>query len=86
MPDSAETRRQAQPQVLRALIDERLQMQEAARLNIPVAEQEVRDAFNRIEAGNRMRAGGLEEMLHAGRRWRARSSSSSCAPTSPGTS
>ena len=66
VPDTPENRRQAQPQVLRALIDERLQMQEAARLNIPVAEQEVREAFNRIEAGNRMRAGQLEEMLRAG--------------------
>ena len=65
MPDTPETRRQAQNQVLRALIDERLQAQEAARLNVAIPEQDVRDAFTRIETNNRMRPGQLEEALRA---------------------
>ncbi len=43
-----------QPQVLRSLVDERLQMQEAARLDISVEKQEVDRAFRRLAAQNRM--------------------------------
>jgi peptidyl-prolyl cis-trans isomerase SurA len=63
MPDTPESRRQAQNQVLRALIDERLQAQEASRLNVSVSEQDVREAFTRIETNNRMKPGQLEEAL-----------------------
>src|SRR5262245_5254628 len=65
LPDTPETRRQAQNQVLRALIDERLQAQETARLNVAISESDVREAFTRIETNNRMRPGALEETLRA---------------------
>jgi peptidyl-prolyl cis-trans isomerase SurA len=65
IPDTPEARRQVRPQVLRALIDERLQSQEAARLNIAVSDQEVRAAVARIETNNRMQPGQLDEMLRA---------------------
>jgi len=42
------------PQVLRALVDERLQLQEAGRLNIEVAEADVDGALDRIAAANNM--------------------------------
>ena len=63
MQDTGENRKRITPQVLRALIDERLQMQEAKRLNVSVSKQEIADAFTRIEVQNNMPKGGLDEYL-----------------------
>src|SRR4051812_33791987 len=49
MTDDDETRRRLQPQIIRQLIDEKLQLQEANRLNAPVSEKEVDEAIGRIE-------------------------------------
>lgn len=59
LPDNAEMRRRLQPQVMRNLIDEKLQIQEANRLNVSVSESEIEDAIRRIEQANRMQPGDL---------------------------
>jgi peptidyl-prolyl cis-trans isomerase SurA len=52
-------------QVLRSMIDERLQMQEAARLGITVQPDEMADAVSRIERQNNVPAGQLQEVFKA---------------------
>ncbi|MGF1607868.1 MAG: peptidylprolyl isomerase [Kiloniellales bacterium] len=52
LEDSPEVRQRLQPQVLRALIDERLQMQEAERLDFRVTEQQIDEALGRIAQQN----------------------------------
>lgn len=63
LADLPEIRRRMEPQVLRSLIDERLQAQEAARLNVTVSEEDIETAIARIEQANRMRKGQLAEVL-----------------------
>ena len=53
-----------QPQVLRTLVDERLQMQEANRLNLSVDDQEVQRAFGQLAAQNRMEPGTFVDFLN----------------------
>jgi peptidyl-prolyl cis-trans isomerase SurA len=62
---NAENRRRVQPQILRSLIDERLQIQEAERLNATVADREISDAVQRVEQANRMQPGQLRSELVA---------------------
>lgn len=52
-----------QQQVLRRLIDERLQLQEAERLSILVSDEEVADALNAIAERNKMSSQQFEAML-----------------------
>jgi peptidyl-prolyl cis-trans isomerase SurA len=61
--DNGETRGRLQGQIMRSLIDERLQMQEANRLNVSVSESDVEGAIQRIEQANRMPRGGLVAAL-----------------------
>lgn len=63
LPDNAETLRRIAPQVLRELIDEALQNQEAARLNIRVTQREIDLALEQIETTNNLPAGGFESFL-----------------------
>ncbi len=63
LPDTAEVRKRVEPQVLRALIDERLQTQEALRLSVTVSDEDVDQAIGRIEQNNRMRKGQLLQAL-----------------------
>ncbi len=65
LPDNAETRRRLVPQILRSLIDEKLQLQEAKRLNIGVSNEELADAFRTIEKNNGMPAGKLKDIVEA---------------------
>jgi peptidyl-prolyl cis-trans isomerase SurA len=58
-PESPEAFRQMFPQVLRALIDERLQLQEAKQKGIEVTDSDVESVVGEIEASNRMPGGGL---------------------------
>ena len=44
LPNSPEVAQRLAPQVLRTLIDEQLQLQEAARLNISITEEELAQA------------------------------------------
>jgi len=65
LPPTEENRRQLLPRVLRSLIDERLQLQEARRLNITVSDEEIQTAIATIERQNNMPPGGLQEFLRA---------------------
>ncbi len=63
MTDDPQTRERLSSQVLRGLIDERLQMQEAKRLNVSVTKEEVDQSIARIERQNNMPKGGLDAYL-----------------------
>ena len=54
LEDAPEVRQRLRPQVLRTLVDERLQMQEAVRLDISVTESQIDDAVQRIAQQNRL--------------------------------
>lgn len=83
IPDSQEARQRVVPQVLRKMIDERLQLQEAQRLSIVLSNADVDGAIATIEQQSRMPRG------HYCPIWRGRvSTRPGCAnrsgPTSPG--
>ncbi|OAN53167.1 parvulin peptidyl-prolyl isomerase [Paramagnetospirillum marisnigri] len=59
LQDSLENRRRAVPQVLRKMVDERLQMQEASRVKVNIGADEINRSIANIERGNRMRPGQL---------------------------
>lgn len=59
IPDSMEARRRVAPQVLRKVIDERLQMQEASRVKIALTPADVEGGIAMIEQQNRLPKGGL---------------------------
>ncbi len=61
--DTPENRRRASPQILRQLIDERLQLQEAKRLNIDASEGEINEAVRRIEEQSNLPPGRLLDEL-----------------------
>lgn len=59
IPDSPEARRRVLPQVIRKMIDERLQMQEAARLKISLSPADLDNGIALLEQQNRMPKGAL---------------------------
>ncbi|HEX7969709.1 MAG TPA: peptidylprolyl isomerase [Stellaceae bacterium] len=61
--DTPQNRDRIAAQVLRSLIDEKLQMQEAKRLNVAVSQEELGQAFGRIEQQNNMPKGSLDKFL-----------------------
>ena len=61
IPDTPENRQRLAPRLLRQLIDEKLQMQEARRLNVNVSDAEVETAFASIEQRNNMPKGSLDD-------------------------
>lgn len=63
IPDTPEVRQRLSSQVLRKMIEERLMAQEAKRLKITVAKDEVYKQFALIEKQNRLETGGLERVL-----------------------
>ncbi len=63
LPNTRETQRRIGPQVLRGLIDEALQQQEANRLNIRVTDRDLQDAVGRVEQNNNIPPGGFESFL-----------------------
>ncbi len=63
LPADAETQRRIAPQVLRRVIDERLQLQEARRIGVTVQPQEVQDAVRNAAAANNMTADQLRGLL-----------------------
>lgn len=65
LPNNAETRQRIIPQVLRGLIDETLQKQEAERQNIRVTQGEMDAAIARIEQTNNIPAGAFDRYLQA---------------------
>ena len=63
LPNTVDTRRRISSQVLRTLIDERLQMQEAKRRTISVSRRDLQRAKETIEKQNRLPKGGLEQVM-----------------------
>ena len=63
LSDTPDTRRRIRSQVLRTMIDERLQLQEAKRRNISVSKRDLRRAKQAIEKQNKMPNGELERVL-----------------------
>ena len=61
--DQEQARQQLSPQVLRSLIEETLQLQEAKRLSIDVAPDELNRALADIASRNQMSPDQLEQML-----------------------
>jgi peptidyl-prolyl cis-trans isomerase SurA len=65
LEDTSQNAQRIARQVLRTLIDEKLEMQEAKRLNITVSDAEINEHLAQVEAQNRMPKGGLEQFLAA---------------------
>ena len=61
--DSAEMRQRLVPQVVDLLIEERLKLQEAARLKLNTTEAEIRQAVDGLEQRNNMGPGSFRAML-----------------------
>ena len=65
--DTPEARRRLGSQILRTLMDERLQSQEAGRLGIGVSEREIEEQMEAIEKRNNMQPGGLGQFFRTNR-------------------
>ena len=63
LPEGGEARTRLLNEVLRSMINERLQLQESVRQGVEVTEKEVQDQVAEIERRNRMQRGGLATML-----------------------
>ena len=63
IPDSPETRERIGSQVLRSLIDERLELQEAKRQNVKATDSEINNALQQIEKQNNLKPGQLNDVL-----------------------
>ena len=63
LPDTPQNRRRLTAQVLRSLIDEKLQLQEAKRLNIAIDTAEIERALGQVEKRNNIPAGQLSGFL-----------------------
>jgi peptidyl-prolyl cis-trans isomerase SurA len=63
LADSPETRQRVAAQVLRTIVDEKLQMQEAKRQNITATDEEIKKAVAQIEKQNNMQSGQLDQVL-----------------------
>jgi peptidyl-prolyl cis-trans isomerase SurA len=63
LPKTPQVRKRISSQVLRRLIDDKLRLQEARRLKITVGEAEFDAAVRSIEKNNRMKSGGMIELL-----------------------
>lgn len=61
--DTPANRAQVQRQVLRQMIDERIQLDEAQRSQIKVTPAEIRERIQQLEQANRMAPGGVEQAL-----------------------
>ncbi|HEX3953632.1 MAG TPA: peptidylprolyl isomerase [Stellaceae bacterium] len=65
IPDSPETRQRIANQILRSLIDERLELQEAKKQNVTATDAEIKNALDQIEKQNNMKPGALNDFLKA---------------------
>src|SRR5262249_34840502 len=61
--DSPETRQRVANQVLRTIVDEKLQIQEAKRQNITATGEEINKAVAQIEKQNNMQPGQLDQVF-----------------------
>jgi peptidyl-prolyl cis-trans isomerase SurA len=65
LADSPETRQRVAAQVLRTIIDEKLQMQEAKRQNVTATDEEINKAVAQIAKQNNMQPDQLDQVLRA---------------------
>ena len=63
LPDQPEVRKRIAAQVVRNLIDDSLRLQEASKHQINVVPKEIDQAFERLEQGNKLPKGGLDDFL-----------------------
>lgn len=63
--DTPDNRKRIAPQVLRSMIDEKLELQEAKRQSVTASDKEIDAALGQIEKQNNMKAGQLNEFLKA---------------------
>ncbi len=63
LPDDEATRRRIRPEVVRALINEALQLQEARKMNIKVSDEELALAVDDLERRNKMAKGQIFRIL-----------------------
>ena len=63
IPDSSEARQKAEAQVLRALVDEKLQLQDAKKQNVAATDDETNNALAQIEKQNNMQTGQLTQFM-----------------------
>lgn len=63
IPDTPEARQRIGPQVLRSLIDEKLELQEAKKQNVTATDAELNNGLAQIEKQNNMKPGQLNEFL-----------------------
>ncbi len=62
-PDSRKTRQQLVNPTLNRLVEERLKLQEAARFNLTVSDEDMNQAVGRLEKQNNIPEGGLDSIL-----------------------
>jgi peptidyl-prolyl cis-trans isomerase SurA len=65
LPDTPETRKRIEPQVLRSLVDEKLELQEAKKESVTATDAEINAALQMIEKQNNMKPGQLNAFLTA---------------------
>lgn len=65
LPNTPEVRKRLLQQVLRSLIDEQLQIQEAKRLSITVSDEEIQNAISRLAEDNKIPGGDMAGFLRA---------------------
>jgi peptidyl-prolyl cis-trans isomerase SurA len=63
--DTPENRKKLTPEVLRQLIDEKLEMEEAKRQSVKASDDEIKAALEQIEKQNNMQSGQLNQFLQA---------------------
>lgn len=63
MPDNAEIRQRMVPQIMTVLVEEKLKLQEAARMEIEVNAQDIEEGFATIAAQNNMAADQFRTLL-----------------------
>lgn len=65
LPATDETAQRLAPQVLRSLVDEQIQLQEAKRLNVAVTDQDLARARSEVEQRNNLKPGQFEEFVRS---------------------
>lgn len=65
LPDTPEARQRIAGQVLRTIVDEKLQVQEAKRQNVTATDEEINKAIAQLEKQNNLQPGQLDQVLKA---------------------
>ena len=65
IPDTPDGRKKVETQILRSLVDEKLQLQEAKKQSVVATDDEINTALGQIEKQNNMQPGQLNQLLKA---------------------